>query len=386
MAKNVSYRFSSFVLVMLAFGLLLEGSALAQTVVVLEPSDDKVTLTDGDGGTSTGSFTVTNLSKEPLPLTVKAIDAGTSCVITPKPTSVPGARRTDVTLSADDCEIGKGSKAQVSFTGTDITPADLQLTVKKAEPVVINDILKFFAYALPVVLLCLFVFVWSGRPNKRDGTKVGWSDDVAPASAGWSFKDSWVSNVTVISTAFAVLLGTSELLETILGESPDVALGRMIVAGAISAFLVATAPLLLKVLGKTEAPTVGGLLLGALVTVTAAVGQLLVFAWAIDKLEIGWLGSPISYILAGAGGLLVVVYACRSLARLVGDAYPEPEPKTSDVQKAADKIAVAILAADEPINNRIPAMAEMLNASDYPIVPASPLSSPRRNIIRSGVL
>ena len=56
------------------------------------------------------------------------------------------------------------------------------------------------------------------RPTYRFADKVGNLD------AGWSFKDSWVANITVASTALIALLTSTEALTAVLGDEPEAAL------------------------------------------------------------------------------------------------------------------------------------------------------------------
>ena len=59
----------------------------------------------------------------------------------------------------------------------------------------------------------------------------------------WSFKDNWVSSVTVGSGVLVGLLAASNILKAVLGAEPQAALALLAVVGAVAAVLVGIGPL-----------------------------------------------------------------------------------------------------------------------------------------------
>ncbi|GAA4401681.1 hypothetical protein GCM10023168_11520 [Fodinibacter luteus] len=129
---------------------------------------------------------------------------------------------------------------------------------------------------------------------------------VGNLEAGWSFKDSWVSNITVASTALVALLGSADALTAVLGEEPEAALGVMTVAGLVSAALVGIANTVLKLVGERVTDvTVGGLILSTGIVVFAA--GLQVWTVAVAAMDsVGW-GA------AGVGTLLLALVVTAAL-------------------------------------------------------------------------
>ena len=109
--------------------------------------------------------------------------------------------------------------------------------------------------------------------------------EVSNLEAGWSFKDSWVANLTVATTAFFTLATSVDALTALLGDEPKAALSVMTVSSLLSAVLVAVANTLIKLFGKsTAAVTVAGLLLSSTLVVFAATLQTVTVGVSVDGL------------------------------------------------------------------------------------------------------
>lgn len=157
---------------------------------------------------------------------------------------------------------------------------------------------------------------------------------------GWSFSESWASNVTIGSAALLAVLGSSDVVASVLGEDADV-LGVVIVASAVAAGLVAIAPLVVKALvAESGSVTVMGLFIAATLTLTGASFEVLVLALNADQLVQGnaWLIVGIA-ILA-----LLALYGYRSLEMTFKLTEPPPESE-SDTIRGARLIAAAIAGA-----------------------------------------
>jgi hypothetical protein len=94
---------------------------------------------------------------------------------------------------------------------------------------------------------------WSHKGNKTNRVRA--ADEIPDLEAGWSLTESWASNLSVLATAFAALFGGSAILESVLGDEPELAVARVLIAGAVATLLVALAPLVLAAVGKSSTPS-----------------------------------------------------------------------------------------------------------------------------------
>lgn len=147
----------------------------------------------------------------------------------------------------------------------------------------------------------------------------------------WSLSDSWASNLSLLGTAFAALFGATDVLTAVLGAKPEVAVGRVLIASAIAALLLAAAPMALKALGKTPAPCVGGLCVAAGFTMTGVITQVLTTGWAVACTDVeGFLeGVVIGAAVVVAVGLLA--YGYQTVKLLLREAFAPPKaPEVTD--------------------------------------------------------
>jgi hypothetical protein len=175
--------------------------------------------------------------------------------------------------------------------------------------------------AVFVVYLAVFDAIWRlNHDLANPRPRIGWGTDLDGLDAKWSFKDSWVANITVGATALIALLGSTAPIKAIVGREPTSELGLIAVAGAIAAVLVTISPLLLRVIGRDlKIPTVGGTLVaGALVLVGSLfqIGAVTIQAARLSEREWVQFGVLIGGLLVG---LIVAIYAARSLASLMDE-------------------------------------------------------------------
>ncbi len=151
------------------------------------------------------------------------------------------------------------------------------------------------------------------RFTQRDfPTKQWWMRHQLHLATGWSLKDSWASNVTVISAAFAGIFGSSEVLKAVLGKDTTPVLALTTVSAAVAVGIVGAAPLILSVLRSGGQVTPIGLLSGAAFTVGGTCGELAIIALGSRRLALGGLERLLPW--AGfAGELLLCVYAFRTM-------------------------------------------------------------------------
>lgn len=180
--------------------------------------------------------------------------------------------------------------------------------------------------------------VWKELPE-QPGYSLG--STVANLEAGWSFKDSWVSNISVAATAFITLATSADLFTAILGEKPDAALGVMTVSGLVAAVVIGVANTVVKVIGpSTKKVTVFGLLLSTTLVVFAAGMQAATVGFTASHALDGEGLAPWALALMLLVCLAVVVYGGKTLAEALAggrsDALPTVPADALDAWEATD--------------------------------------------------
>ena len=174
--------------------------------------------------------------------------------------------------------------------------------------------------AVVIVYLAVFEAIWQLNHDPVDPRDIGWRTDLSSLDAKWSFKDSWVANITLGATALIALLGATGPVKAIIGREPTAELGLMTVAGAIAAVLVTISPLLLRIIGPDlKVPTVAGTLIAGALVLLGSLFQVAAVTIQAARLSDGeWVqfGVLIGGLLVG---LIVAVYAARSLASLMDE-------------------------------------------------------------------
>ncbi|WP_375425827.1 hypothetical protein [uncultured Friedmanniella sp.] len=138
---------------------------------------------------------------------------------------------------------------------------------------------------------------------------------VANLESGWSFKDSWISNLTLATTAFLALATSADAATALLGEEPKAAFRVMVVAGLLSAIVIALAGTVTKLLGPSSTSvTVLGLGLAAAMVCAAAVMQTVTIGLsAADLVASSSFRRTLAYVIMGAVMMVVVAFAIRSV-------------------------------------------------------------------------
>ncbi len=216
--------------------------------------------------------------------------------------------------------------------------------------------------------------------------------------ATWSFKESWVSSVTVAGGLLTGIFGSSEVIKAVLGEDADSAVALATVGAAIALALLASGPLILEAtkvrvvdpgkandIGK-EYPSLGGLSLASAVTLAAAFGELWVVAASASRLDLGGSEGWMPWVLAVLGTVLLAVYAVRNFKRTieVGMTDPGPAPDSDtikgarmivDQMKDSDRVEVSSATLDEAFDHfakTTPAQAVAESAAPLPRPAAMP--------------
>jgi hypothetical protein len=157
---------------------------------------------------------------------------------------------------------------------------------------------------------------WTGSPPPPP--RFGWSAEISGLEAGWSFQDSWVSNLSVLTTAFIALASSTDALTALLGEEPKDALGVMTVAGLLSAVVIAGASAVVRLTGpSTSTVTVLGLVLSTSLVVFASTFQVFTVGLATTKLLDGRTAEATVALTLGVG-LALLAYALKAMEEAIG--------------------------------------------------------------------
>lgn len=150
----------------------------------------------------------------------------------------------------------------------------------------------------------------------------GLGSEVEGLEAGWSFKDSWASNLTVATAAFAALFSSTDSVKALLGEEPEAALGVMTVSGLIGAVVIAVASTVAKLVGpSTSKVTAGGLVIStALVVLAAALQTFTVGLTTLGLVDGGWLDVMVLLGTIAVAALLVVYAGATTRSTLMAGA------------------------------------------------------------------
>lgn len=167
--------------------------------------------------------------------------------------------------------------------------------------------------------------------------RFGPGDKIGQLAAGWSLKDSWVSNLTIGTTALVAIATSIDAFTAFLGAAPKAAFAVMSVAGLISGLIIALAITLSKVFGKkAEELTVAGCLIATSLTAGAALlqtGTLGAGAAVAFGMPANWLEgagySPLAVVALAVAAIVATVltiYACRSLYAIILNGCPDNVP------------------------------------------------------------
>lgn len=281
-----------------------------------------VTATEAEG-TATAEIKVVNTTRDPVTLP-SAVTLNDTCDATVEEPVLPALQPSTIKLTFDASCFGEAVSLKADFDGTGPLPP---ITIKK--PADDTSDWAPFGYALALSIVCAVALGFYGYAqidvantrrqqrdnengdNSEEATKrretydavtdivdkrvqelhppyngdlewnafpapgdFGFKTEVKGLEAGWSFKDSWASNLTVATAAFVALFNSADALTALLGEKPEAALAVMTVAGLVSAVLIAVANTVAKLVGTdTSTVTAGGLVLSTAVVVLGAALQ-----------------------------------------------------------------------------------------------------------------
>jgi hypothetical protein len=168
----------------------------------------------------------------------------------------------------------------------------------------------------------------------------------------WSFKESWVSNVTVVGGLLTGLFGSSDVLTALLGSEAKSSVALATVASATAVVFTTAGPVIVASTRSRVGNfvTVGGLLAAAVVTLAGAVGELWALYRSGQALDLGgWqegivVGAALAFLLLG-------LYAVRSLLATITQGITPPEAQPPSDTILAARLIVEALKAQENVND-----------------------------------
>jgi len=275
----------------------------------------------------------------------------------------------------------------------DQSPVTLEVATKKSLKSDLTWILLVFLVAALFTLLPI-LGVWRGRPTNESSKPerpTRCTDELSATDPKFSFSESWATSLSAGATVFVTLVG-ADVLTVVFGEEPKELIGQILVAGVIAGLCIGLAPLALKAVGRTEAVTVRGLLLGGYLTLTGVSGQIPSVGWAVRRADrigemAGWGVLAVAMLFA----LFLWFYGYRTLTVQLKASFKAASPAPIPVELIAavaashpDWSAALVLERAKELANRTPATTGYPSIRSYSVFGTSPGADlpPRR----SGVL
>lgn len=323
------------------------GSATAQaTPALISVQTPSVTLAVADTGDGTGTLTTTNLTDKPVTLTIAVKSPPQGCVINPTRDTVPAAQQHDTKLTLTGCNLTAGSGIDLEVTPSGGPAVPVQGKVDKKPSPDWSVMSESFAWAIAAsAVICLLALILAPeRPDKKRFWLAlpGLGND-------YDFSKSWATTATLVTSAFAGVFGSTDILKDVLGND-DASLNSIVgVSAAIALGLVAAGPLAVGAL-KTEKGqvTTAGLLVGAFLTLAGTGGQFLVLVRVGYSLDLGTiLGLKTTFLVLAlgiVGGVLLAVYAFQSLRLAMKDGAAKPHKGSTTVRPKNRHVVEAVAA------------------------------------------
>jgi hypothetical protein len=323
--------------------ILAPGAAPAATSPLTIDSRSP-SLEESDGGTRKVSLGFTNLTDAEITLSAKPVEVDQGCNLTLDKPTLPGSEHTAVAVAVPaGCEVdddGINLKVDAAAAGA-AAPTTFDVTAApKPEAKPDWDALKAFVVALIALTIAAVVMFALWQREDRERRKL--TQPLEHLKDTWSFKDSWVSNVTVVGALLTGVIGSSDVVKAFLGEDAESSVALATVGAAIAAAFVAAGPIVLLSSTKGKHFTVGGLLAASVVTLTGAFGELWVVYSSGKELALDGLEDNLLIPLIVAAALLAI-YAARTLVATLDEGTTKPEAgESSDTIKAAQMIVTAL--------------------------------------------
>ncbi len=204
--------------------------------------------------------------------------------------------------------------------------ATTQLTLQRLLPSVDGLPFGWVVVAAGAFALLFLILALASEAGRNDGRRLVLSAPVY-ASASWTFKDSWATNITAVGALVGTFIAASSSVTTLF---PGVPLYRFSIAIATCGAIVVVVPLLVPVCsaatpthpkvkptdGEVVVASISAVLVGATLTMFAVGAELALFGMLIDvsTATVGW--SVAFLILLAVAALVVLAYALLTTERL----------------------------------------------------------------------
>jgi hypothetical protein len=334
-------------------------AAMGATADVVFDGGD-VTLTEADGGGWKATVGATNLTGDAIPVEVVKKAGPKDCLLsadTGDANGLPAARHTDITVKIDArCKAGESSAGypfDVTAGGQTLSATAKAKSTSKVAWGAFWGFIGGLVGATLVVALVAENWRWRSAPNASVPPpslwKGPWLTPLKGLEKSWSFKDSWVTNLTAAGGVVIGLFGSSEFLKAALGDKAEATVGAATIAGLVAVALTGAAGVLTQTIRKRGDKHVSfaGFLAGAAVAFGAAAGQIATIAVLLDGLDLGF-AAWVVWVAAGLALLLLFSYALTSIPDVLteGTKPDPPGPQTRIVP--TEVYAAAIVAAAQP--------------------------------------
>jgi hypothetical protein len=326
--------------------LALPGGASAADSLIEGGGDNQ--LTPVDGGGYTAKFGLANTTSGDIEPAAEEIPTEPGCDLAFDPSTLPPNEFTEVTLKVPGTCTVKDNGLTFTVNGEPALSKPLELRAVSKPAADDPEWKALFGFVAGFVMALIVVGVVAMKWYSIDRKAHPLRQPLSELEKTWSFADSWVANLTVAGTVLTALLGSSEVVKSLLGEETEPAIAVATVGGGIALALLGLGQVfILATRTRVNATTpdgghisVGGLYGAGLLTLTAAFGQLIVLSWAASELEL----DGFQYALIGlgvAGALLLVVYGFRGLLNILETGTNKPARKRKPLSKPKGKAKAA---------------------------------------------
>ena len=381
-------RRNAVVVALVATIALSVGASAHAAPALIAIDDASPTLTALDDGGWSGTVTLTNLSTEGLKLSAAPADAAaTTCKPTLSRAAFGAAQSADVKLTAPaECK-PDGETLDLLITASGTTSQDIRVAseVSAADDEPAWGQLWVFPWALLIAAVAVALTVRFTEYKMFRG-------ELEYLPATYSFKESWISNLTVVAGLLTAVFGSDDVVKAFLGEEADRSIALATVGSAFALALIGAAPIVFTA-AKTnrkpdkvlvQVPTVRGLMFASTVAAAGAGGQLWIGWKSGAALDLGGFeGAPLTVVFVIAVLLLLWYTVVTTLATLnAGSMKPPATPKT-DLALLSENLEKVLRRSPLP-NASIPGVLnDLATTSSYPFSGTSPGDEPyvppRRN-------
>lgn len=337
---------------------------------LLAIDDAAPTLTEGDDGSRTGKLGLTNLTDGALALSAVPSKTGDkACKPKLSKAAIGAAQSAETKLTLPKgCRVAK-DEFELTLTATGRETQQLPVVAKASESADDPDWsqLVVFFLALPITALLLFAAFVAGAGY-------GPLEPLTYLDATYSYKDSWVSNVTVVAGLLTGVFGSASVVKAFLGEDAERSIALATVGSAVALILIGSGPIMLNAAKVTTKKgdedvrvfSVYGLLLATTVTVAGAFGQLWIGWKSGEALDLGgWEDWIIIGFLVAAG--LLIWSTVTTVNATISDGRNAPPPAKPTELAQLIELFKGVLKRNEAVpDDEIPSVVEALLAS-YPI-------------------